>query len=56
MKTSYPVLSCDPGGTQTRDLRNRNPTFYSTKLRSQILVAKVNYFSQSSKFICKFDL
>ncbi len=28
---------CDPGGTQTHDLQNRNLTLYSTKLPSQRL-------------------
>lgn len=27
----------DSAGTQTQDLRNRNPTLYSTKLRSHLL-------------------
>lgn len=26
---------CDLGGAQTRDLRNRNPAFYSTELRGR---------------------
>ena len=29
------IIICDPGGTQTHDLQNRNLTFYSTELRSQ---------------------
>ena len=27
---------CDPAGTQTQDLQNRNLTLYSTKLRSLV--------------------
>lgn len=33
------ICTCgDPGGTQTHDFRNRNPTFYSTGLRGQCYV------------------
>lgn len=28
---------CDPGGTLTHDLQNRNLTFYTTELRSRFL-------------------
>ena len=35
--------SCDPGGTQTHDLQNRNLTFYSTKLRGRFLFFAVCY-------------
>ena len=31
------LCGCDPGGTQTLDLQNRNLTLYSTKLLSQDL-------------------
>lgn len=30
-----------PGGIQTRDLQNRNLTFYSAELRGLIRVAKI---------------
>lgn len=29
---------CDPAGTQTQDLQNRNLTLYSTKLRGLVFV------------------
>lgn len=32
---------CDPGGTQTPDLQNRNLSFYSTELRGQQQGAKI---------------
>ena len=33
---TLPPLPCDPAGTQTQDLQNRNLTLYSTKLRSLV--------------------
>ena len=32
-KTIIIAFHCDPAGTQTQDLQNRNLTLYSTKLR-----------------------
>ena len=34
---------CDLGGAQTRDLRNRNPAFYSTELRGRHIVCLLSF-------------
>ena len=38
------MLICDPGGIQTHDFRNRNPTFYSAELRGLVLKNSLNNF------------
>ena len=35
------MLICDPGGIQTHDFRNRNPTFYSAELRGLVFIKTV---------------
>ena len=37
-------IFCDPGGIQTHDFRNRNPTFYSAELRGLVLKNSLNNF------------
>ena len=43
MTTRHPFFRT-PGGIQTRDLQNRNLTFYSAELRGRNCVAKIRYF------------
>ena len=35
---------CDPGGIQTHDFRNRNPTFYSAELRGLLVKLAINNY------------
>ena len=37
------IAFCDPGGTLTHDFQNRNLTFYTTELRSQVIYHLVIY-------------
>ena len=34
----------DPGGIQTHDFRNRNPTFYSAELRGLLVKLAINNY------------
>lgn len=49
-------ISGDSAGTQTQDLRNRNPTLYSTKLRSQWLRKGTLFYSHIKIIILFFKL
>ena len=42
LKTVALTLISDSGGILTRDLRNRNPTLYTAKLRSHFLCSPQN--------------
>ena len=47
-----PFHICDPGGIQTHDFRNRNPTFYSAELRGQMRHNNI----KGGILLCPFEL
>ena len=43
----------DSGGILTRDLRNRNPTLYTAKLRSHLRLQSYIFFPEQKNFLIK---